>query len=142
MATRKKLEDIKADLMQVKDLDSLKKEFNKLKQELSKIDFKKEFTAETNRRLKQAEKSYAQMGREFSKLQKQVDQEIERTMTFLKKAKVEAKKSVKKVAQTAEAERKRVAKELKKVSFKKKTTRKKKTKKKITKKTTARKKKA
>ena len=124
MATRKKLEDIKSDLMKVKDLESLKKEFDKFKSNFSKLDLKKEITSETNRKLRQAEKNYAQIGKEISKIQKQVDQEIEKAMVFLKKAKVEAQKSVKKIAQTAEAERKRVAKELKKSSTKKRVTKK------------------
>ncbi len=119
--TKINLEQIKTDLLNIRDLNGLTTEFTKIKKEISKINLKKEITQKSKKRLKILEKKYASLKIKTIKVQKQADKEIDKVLTLIKKTKNEARKSFNNIAKTVIGEQKRLSKVMTKTPVKRKT---------------------
>jgi hypothetical protein len=87
-------EEIKRELMKVKDLHSLKQEITKIAGEvnLHKLDGYVKINPQHKKKLRDLEQKYHVMMRQFSQAQKQFDRDLTDFMKVLKKARTDAEK--------------------------------------------------
>ena len=82
-----KLNQIKEELLKIKDFESLKKEIKKLIIEIEKFDFKKAIPEE---QVEYFEKKYKEMMKTISTVQSKVEKEVDKTMRMVSSRKEEA----------------------------------------------------
>lgn len=140
MAEKINWNKIKKELSQIKDLDSLKQELNKLSKEIKSFDVNAYLSPSAVNRLKNLEKRYNYLLKTIQKVQKQIDSEIDKAMSQVKKARTDFEKSIDGLLNMAKEQGQRLTKKSKAVKKKTKSVAKKTTKKKATNKKTASKK--
>ncbi len=82
-----KLNQIKEELMKIKDFDSLKKEIKKLITEIEKFDFKK---AIPDDQMEYIDKKYKEIMKTITTVQSKVEKEVDKTMRLVSSRKEEA----------------------------------------------------
>ena len=134
---------IRKEISKIKDLDSLKKELNKLTREIKRFDIQNHLSEQATRRLKNLEDQYQKVVDAIMSIQKQIDIELNKTIGHIKNSQKDVKKKMGAFKKSADGQKKKLRKmstQLKKsVAKKAKASKKKKASKKATKKTTAKK---
>lgn len=87
-----KINQIRDELMKIKDFDSLKKEIKKLIAEIEKFDFKKAIPED---KMEYIEKKYNEIMKTITTVQSKVEKEVDKTMKLVSSRKEEAFKILK-----------------------------------------------
>ncbi len=87
-----KINQIREELMKIKDYDSLKKEVKKLIAEIEKFDFKKAIPED---KMDYIEKKYKEIMKTITTVQSKVEKEVDKTMKMVSSRKEEAFKILK-----------------------------------------------
>lgn len=92
------INQIREELMKIKDFDSLKKEIKKLITEIEKFDFKKAIPAD---KMDYIEKKYKEIMGTISTVQNKVEKEVDKTMKLVSSRREEAFKVLKEAQKQA-----------------------------------------
>ena len=97
------INQIREELMKIKDFDSLKKEVRKLVKEIEKFDFKKAIPAD---KMDYIEKKYKEIMGTISTVQNKVEKEMDKTMKMVSSRREEAFKVLKEAQKQAYKQKK------------------------------------
>lgn len=97
------INQIREELMKIKDFDSLKKEVKKLVKEIEKFDFKKAIPAD---KMDYIEKKYKEIMGTISTVQNKVEKEMDKTMKMVSSRREEAYKVLKEAQKQAYKQKK------------------------------------
>jgi anion-transporting ArsA/GET3 family ATPase len=93
-----KINQIRDELMKIKDFDSLKKEVKKLIAEIEKFDFKKAIPED---KIEYVEKKYKEIMKTINNVQSTVEKEVDKTMKMVSSRKEEAFQVLKEIQKQA-----------------------------------------